>query len=131
VFVTLPAPNQLTRLQFVHGRSNKPNEKIVTPSPWVPHLFDFCKSVKDGLSAEGVFRASLRTLDIHPRIYPGKRPANLSYHDESIIPMKVAAIHAHMMGDPSTSMITDLNGRCVAKAWRARTARKPFGSSTT
>lgn len=35
----------------------------------------------------------------------------------------------HSTGVPSKSMMTALNGLCVANAWRARRARNPFGSS--
>jgi len=64
---------------YIYGRSNEPNEKVVTPSPRMPHLLDFCKCVKDGLSFRRVPRAMLKTLDVHPRINPGKRSTNLGY----------------------------------------------------
>jgi hypothetical protein len=82
----------------------------------MPDLLNLCESIEDRLPTSGILGTSLKTLDVHPRVYPGKRPANLSYYNEPTTSENGTEIHAHMMGDPSTSRMIALNGLWVAKA---------------
>ncbi len=59
------------------AQNTTPYKQVISPSPEVPSLLNFCKCLKNGIAFGCELASFLHPLDIHPAIYPRKWPAKL------------------------------------------------------
>jgi len=105
-----------------------PEKKIVTSAPWMPHLLDLPKRVKDWITWRCVFWEFLQTLYVHPWVYPSKGSPQLQNNEKGESLRRITS-PTHRTGNPLASRTTALKGLWVDNACRVIVPSKPRSSS--